>query len=319
MRTLKFLSLLFVLFFIGCVNIIEDEPEYSLRGQVMVPNTETFTLQNVVDAVKWHSPYTTNDLSSCFANAIPNFFDPSYNNDGYAPANSMLRFRNYGAKNSIAITTTQNWICPSGVTQIYVKVWGGGASGGGGGTGDYTGGGGGGGGAFISAVGPVTPSGSYSMVVATVASEVNQDQNGNDGNLSQANFNSGQYIRAGGGLHGKAFINGGAGGAGGTSSKTLGITTSFSYVGGNGAAAGTFANSGGGGGGAGDSSDGGNASGITGGTGGTSGGGNGGNGTTAISGNGGFGSSTGNGAAGGGATKAGTSGRGMPGSIVIYY
>lgn len=57
-----------------------------------VPNTETFTLQNVVDAV---NP-TTDDLQDCFNDANSSYFDPIYNNDSYAPANSMLRFRNYG-------------------------------------------------------------------------------------------------------------------------------------------------------------------------------------------------------------------------------
>jgi hypothetical protein len=60
---------------------------------VQVPNTDTFTLQDVVDAV---NP-TTDDLFDCFADAIFLRFDPNYNHDLYAPPNSMLRFRNYGA------------------------------------------------------------------------------------------------------------------------------------------------------------------------------------------------------------------------------
>ena len=68
---------------------------------IIVPNTNTFSLQDVWNAVKDHAPGTTGDLSDCFANAISNYFDPAYNNDSYAPANSMKRFRNYGPKEYI--------------------------------------------------------------------------------------------------------------------------------------------------------------------------------------------------------------------------
>lgn len=57
-----------------------------------VPDTSTFTLQNVVDVV---NP-TTDDLADCLSDAITAYYDPDYNNDTYAPANSLLRFRNYG-------------------------------------------------------------------------------------------------------------------------------------------------------------------------------------------------------------------------------
>ena len=57
-----------------------------------VPNTTTFTLQDVVNNVAGAS----GNLSSCFSNAVSGKFDPAYNQDSYAPANSMLRFRNYG-------------------------------------------------------------------------------------------------------------------------------------------------------------------------------------------------------------------------------
>lgn len=65
---------------------------------IIVPNTNTFSLQDVWNAVKDHTSGTTGDLSDCFANAISNYFDPAYNNNSYAPANSMKRFRNYGPK-----------------------------------------------------------------------------------------------------------------------------------------------------------------------------------------------------------------------------
>jgi hypothetical protein len=58
-----------------------------------VPDTTTFSLQDVVNEV---NP-TTDDLVDCFADAVANKFDSNYNNDTYAPANSLLRFRNYQA------------------------------------------------------------------------------------------------------------------------------------------------------------------------------------------------------------------------------
>lgn len=61
-----------------------------------VPNTETFRLSDVYDVVKYYSPLTAGNLESCFTNAIPSYFDPAYNNDGYAIPYSMKRFRNYG-------------------------------------------------------------------------------------------------------------------------------------------------------------------------------------------------------------------------------
>lgn len=59
-----------------------------------VPNTTTFTLQDVVDAV---GPIT-NDLVDCIANAADENYDPLY---WTTPATSLLEFRNY---NSIANT-----------------------------------------------------------------------------------------------------------------------------------------------------------------------------------------------------------------------
>ena len=55
-----------------------------------VPNTTTFSLQDVVSATGGSS------LSAAFSNAVSGYFDPAYNNDTYAPSGSMLRFRNYG-------------------------------------------------------------------------------------------------------------------------------------------------------------------------------------------------------------------------------
>jgi len=52
-----------------------------------VPNTTTFTLQNVVDEV---NP-TTDDLAACFTDADECYFDPTYEGS----KNNLLNFRNY--------------------------------------------------------------------------------------------------------------------------------------------------------------------------------------------------------------------------------
>lgn len=65
---------------------------------VFVPDNENFSLQDVFNAVDDHAN-PTGDLSDCFADSIPGYFDPAYNNDGYTLPNSMLRFRNYGGYN----------------------------------------------------------------------------------------------------------------------------------------------------------------------------------------------------------------------------
>ena len=52
-----------------------------------VPNTTTFTLQNVVDIV---TP-TTNDLVDCFSDATAAKFDSTYSGD----KDKLLNFRNY--------------------------------------------------------------------------------------------------------------------------------------------------------------------------------------------------------------------------------
>lgn len=59
-----------------------------------VPDTETFNLQNITTVI-FGDVAAGRSLQECFDNARPWGFDPNYNNDSYAPANSMLRFRNY--------------------------------------------------------------------------------------------------------------------------------------------------------------------------------------------------------------------------------
>jgi hypothetical protein len=59
-----------------------------------VPDTNTFTLQDVVTEV---NP-TTDDLVDCFADAVAGKFDSNYSGS----KNSLLNFRNYGA---VTLTT----------------------------------------------------------------------------------------------------------------------------------------------------------------------------------------------------------------------
>ena len=59
-----------------------------MPANTTVPNTTTFTLQNVVDAV---NP-TTDDLSDCFSDANSAQFDPAYQGS----KDRLYNFRNYG-------------------------------------------------------------------------------------------------------------------------------------------------------------------------------------------------------------------------------
>lgn len=77
-----------------------------------VPNTTTFKLDTVVDVV---GP-TTNDLQDCFNDANSSYFNPTYNDDSYAPANSLLRFRDYGAHNGVTV------VAPTVVTNAATSV-----------------------------------------------------------------------------------------------------------------------------------------------------------------------------------------------------
>jgi len=67
-----------------------------------VPNTTTFTLQNVVDEV---NP-TTDDLVDCFADAASSSFDSNYSGS----KNNLLNFRNYGGTQTTTLTVAQSTI-----------------------------------------------------------------------------------------------------------------------------------------------------------------------------------------------------------------
>lgn len=58
-----------------------------------VPNTTTFSLQDVVDEI---NP-TTDDLVDSFADAVANKFDSSYSES----KDELLNFRNYGSQNAL--------------------------------------------------------------------------------------------------------------------------------------------------------------------------------------------------------------------------
>jgi hypothetical protein len=57
-----------------------------------VPDTTTFTLQNVVDEID-----NDDNLVGCFNDANANYFDPSYEGS----QNQLLNFRNYGSQNAL--------------------------------------------------------------------------------------------------------------------------------------------------------------------------------------------------------------------------
>ena len=79
-----------------------------------VPNTTTFTLQNVVDEV---NP-TTDDLVDCFADATSSSFDSNYSGD----KNNLLNFRNYGGEQywdyAAGTQSTLTNICSLSLTEI---------------------------------------------------------------------------------------------------------------------------------------------------------------------------------------------------------
>lgn len=62
-------------------------------SQVRVPDTETFSLEDVWGAVKDHTPLTDDDLQACFDSSEVSYFNQKYD---YYPINSMKRFRDYG-------------------------------------------------------------------------------------------------------------------------------------------------------------------------------------------------------------------------------
>jgi hypothetical protein len=75
-----------------------------------VPDTYTFSLQDVVDVVE---PVGVNTLQACFDAAADSNFDPAYKGD----KNSLRNFRNYGftgvaCDDDISVTQTENYYDP---------------------------------------------------------------------------------------------------------------------------------------------------------------------------------------------------------------
>lgn len=64
----------------------------------IVPDTTTFSLQEVYNAVSSNAGGTADNLQSCFTYATTRYFDPNYNNDTYngSSRQGLKRFRNYG-------------------------------------------------------------------------------------------------------------------------------------------------------------------------------------------------------------------------------
>ena len=80
-----------------------------------VPNTTTFTLQNVVDVV---NP-TTDDLVDSFADAVAGDFDSSY---GPGDETNLLQFRNYdstGLTSFVGSVASSNNICSQTMNITY--------------------------------------------------------------------------------------------------------------------------------------------------------------------------------------------------------
>ena len=59
-----------------------------------VPDTTTFTLQNVVDEID-----NDDNLVGCFNDAIASYFDSNY---GPGDESNLLQFRNYGSQNALS-------------------------------------------------------------------------------------------------------------------------------------------------------------------------------------------------------------------------
>ena len=84
-----------------------------------VPDTTTFSLQDVIDVV---NP-TSDDLTDCFTDAVSNKFNAAYKVQYYADAgdkNNLLMFRDYGAgvSNVLTVESTSQGFPPVGLILI---------------------------------------------------------------------------------------------------------------------------------------------------------------------------------------------------------
>lgn len=159
---------------------------------------------------------------------------------------------------SITFTTpgTNTWLCPAGVTSVFVECWGAGGGGGSGGT-SGSNGGGGGGGEYAAANVPVTPGNSYTYIVGSGGAGGVSQGNGATGFASQFTGDGGYLVlaHAGAGGLGTSWLgNPGSGGAGGSGGFGTAVHPgglggpAYPYTGGGGSSAGPGAagNTGGG-------------------------------------------------------------------------
>ena len=91
---------------------------------LFVPDTDTFDLRTVAAVVYSTLPESTDgkSLLGCFTDADSEYFDPTYNNSTYAPANSLLRFRNYGSHNTPSIVADGNISISNVSTEDTVEI-----------------------------------------------------------------------------------------------------------------------------------------------------------------------------------------------------
>lgn len=218
-------------------------------------------------------------------------------------------------------TATGTWTCPAGVTEAWVRCWGGGGAGGGVtatvASGSVNGGGGAGGYYAEKTAYAVTPGNVYTVTVG--ATKTGLTTGANHGNDTWFDNNTTGVLAKGGRGGSSVSVDGVTGAGGSTTAGSIGDTTRAGGTGANSLA--DSANSGSGGGGAGSSAAGGNAgSGTTGGTAGTGQGGGGGGGRS-TAGIGAAGSVYGGGGAGGRTTSTTdfAGGNGAAGRVEVEY
>lgn len=205
---------------------------------------------------------------------------------------------------------SNTWLCPAGVTQVFVGVIG---AGGGGASGGFENGAGGGGGEFCGAFLNVTPGNSYPYTVGTGGTGGSgNDVAGQPGGASSFAGDNGTLSAQGGGGGQPGFRGGNGQGGSGTFSSLLGFTE---FAGGSGGPSSPY--SGGGGSSAGPAANGNNGSGYGNPGLAPTGGGNGGAGSGPNNGSGQNGSGPGGG--GGGTYSTSSAGAGASGQVLIQY
>ena len=84
-----------------------------------VPNTTTFTLQDVADVISVVNP-STDDLTECFTYSVSGKFDPSY---GPGDESNLLQFRNYAnLPEAVSGSTSLKDPCALSLTVTYYFI-----------------------------------------------------------------------------------------------------------------------------------------------------------------------------------------------------